>query len=75
MKNESVIEPVTAIHQLVSEAREGRNPRVIARLYSGLAQGGEAPALIERLDGAPPTPLSSPGLTRGSGESLPRACR
>ena len=27
----------------------------LARLYSGLARGGEAPALIERLDGAPPT--------------------
>jgi penicillin-binding protein 1C len=26
----------------------------IARLYSGIARGGEAPALIERLDGAPP---------------------
>ncbi len=26
----------------------------IARLYSGLARGGEAPALIERLDGASP---------------------
>jgi penicillin-binding protein 1C len=26
----------------------------IARLYAGLARGGEAPALIERLDGAPP---------------------
>ncbi len=27
----------------------------IARLYAGLARGGEAPALIERLDGAQPT--------------------
>jgi penicillin-binding protein 1C len=26
----------------------------LARLYAGLARGGEAPALIERLDGAPP---------------------
>jgi penicillin-binding protein 1C len=26
----------------------------IARLYAGLARGGEAPALYERLDGAPP---------------------
>ncbi len=26
----------------------------IARLYAGFARGGEAPALIERLDGAPP---------------------
>jgi penicillin-binding protein 1C len=25
----------------------------VARLYSGLARGGEAPALVERLDGAP----------------------
>jgi diadenosine tetraphosphate (Ap4A) HIT family hydrolase len=41
MKNESATEPVTAIHQLVSEAREGRNARVIARLYSGWALFGE----------------------------------
>ena len=41
MKNESVTEPVTAIHQLVSEAREGRCARVIARLYSGWALFGE----------------------------------
>jgi len=27
----------------------------LARLYAGLARGGEAPALVERLDGAPPT--------------------
>jgi penicillin-binding protein 1C len=27
----------------------------LARLYAGLARGGEAPALYERLDGAPPT--------------------
>ena len=26
----------------------------VARLYAGLARGGEAPALIERLDGAAP---------------------
>jgi penicillin-binding protein 1C len=26
----------------------------LARLYAGLARGGEAPALVERLDGAPP---------------------
>jgi penicillin-binding protein 1C len=38
----------------------------LARLYAGFARGGEAPALVERLDGS--TPVSSPGLTRGSGE-------
>jgi len=27
----------------------------LARLYAGIARGGEAPALIERLDGAPPS--------------------
>ena len=31
----------------------------LARLYAGLARGGEAPALIERLDGAPPTSARS----------------
>jgi diadenosine tetraphosphate (Ap4A) HIT family hydrolase len=41
MKNESPVEPVTAIHQLVSAAREGKDPRVIARLYSGWALFGE----------------------------------
>jgi penicillin-binding protein 1C len=32
----------------------GINLTDIARLYAGFARGGEAPALIERLDGAPP---------------------
>src|SRR5947207_10923186 len=41
MKNESVLEPETAIHRLVAAAREGREPRVIARLYSGWAVFGE----------------------------------
>lgn len=41
MKNDSASEPLTAIHQQVSEARAGRNPRVIARLYSGWAVFGE----------------------------------
>jgi diadenosine tetraphosphate (Ap4A) HIT family hydrolase len=34
-------EPLTRIHQQVSEARAGRNARVIARLYSGWAVFGE----------------------------------
>ena len=41
MKNESGIEPETAIHRMVAAAREGREPRVIARLYSGWALFGE----------------------------------
>jgi diadenosine tetraphosphate (Ap4A) HIT family hydrolase len=41
MKNDTASEPLTAIHQQVSEARAGRNPRVIARLYSGWAVFGE----------------------------------
>jgi diadenosine tetraphosphate (Ap4A) HIT family hydrolase len=41
MKSEPQPEPVTAIHEQVSAAREGRNPRVIARLYSGWAVFGE----------------------------------
>ncbi|HEV2287136.1 MAG TPA: hypothetical protein VGR80_13915 [Steroidobacteraceae bacterium] len=41
MKSDSVTEPTTAIHELVSAAREGREPRVIARLYSGWAVFGE----------------------------------
>jgi diadenosine tetraphosphate (Ap4A) HIT family hydrolase len=41
MKIENATEPLTAIHQQVTEAREGRNPRVIARLYSGWAVFGE----------------------------------
>lgn len=41
MKNEPGSEPDTAIHKLVAAAREGREPRVIARLYSGWALFGE----------------------------------
>jgi diadenosine tetraphosphate (Ap4A) HIT family hydrolase len=41
MKNELVVEPETAIHRMVAAAREGREPRVIARLYSGWALFGE----------------------------------
>ncbi|MGH8211541.1 MAG: HIT family protein [Steroidobacteraceae bacterium] len=41
MKNESRIEPETAIHTQVSAAREGRDPRVIARLFSGWAVFGQ----------------------------------
>ncbi len=41
MKNEMDIEPQTAIHRMVAAAREGREPRVIARLYSGWAFFGE----------------------------------
>jgi len=41
MKPDSPVEPLTAIHALVSAAREGREPRVIARLYSGWALFGE----------------------------------
>jgi diadenosine tetraphosphate (Ap4A) HIT family hydrolase len=41
MKNESVVEPETPIHRMVAAAREGREPRVIARLYSGWAVFGE----------------------------------
>jgi diadenosine tetraphosphate (Ap4A) HIT family hydrolase len=41
MKNESAIEPETEIHRLVAAARDGREPRVIARLYSGWALFGE----------------------------------
>ena len=35
------IEPETAIHTQVADAREGRDPRVICRLYSGWAVFGE----------------------------------
>src|SRR5262245_61746023 len=35
------IEPETAIHQMVSAARDGREPRVVARLYSGWVLFGE----------------------------------
>ena len=41
MKNDSTPEPLTAIHEQVNEARAGRNPRVIARFYSGWAVFGE----------------------------------
>jgi diadenosine tetraphosphate (Ap4A) HIT family hydrolase len=41
MKNELGIEPETEIHRLVAAARDGREPRVIARLYSGWALFGE----------------------------------
>ena len=41
MKNEPTSEPVTAIHTQVVAAREGRDPRVIARLFSGWAVFGE----------------------------------
>lgn len=41
MKPKSAAQPLTRIHQQVIEARAGRNPRVIARLYSGWAVFGE----------------------------------
>jgi len=41
MKNEGAAEPLTAIHLQVIAAREGRDPRVIARLFSGWAVFGE----------------------------------
>src|SRR5262244_3261620 len=41
MKKESSAEAETVIHKLVAAAREGREPRVIARLYSGWAVFGE----------------------------------
>ena len=41
VRNESRIEPETAIHAQVIAAREGRDPRVIARLFSGWAVFGE----------------------------------
>src|ERR1700758_5214523 len=41
MKNDAAAEPQTAIHLEVSAAREGRGPRVIARLFSGWAVFGE----------------------------------
>jgi diadenosine tetraphosphate (Ap4A) HIT family hydrolase len=41
MKSDSAAEPLTRIHSQVNEARAGRNPRVIARLYSGWAVFGE----------------------------------
>src|SRR5579872_693811 len=41
MKNDTGLEPETQIHRLVAAAREGREPRVIARMYSGWAVFGE----------------------------------
>lgn len=41
MKSGAGIEAETAIHAMVAAAREGREPRVIARLYSGWALFGE----------------------------------
>jgi diadenosine tetraphosphate (Ap4A) HIT family hydrolase len=41
MKNETAAETVTAIHAQVTAAREGRDARVIARLFSGWAVFGE----------------------------------
>jgi diadenosine tetraphosphate (Ap4A) HIT family hydrolase len=41
MKSETAAEPLTAIHSQVLAAREGREPRVIARLFSGWALFGE----------------------------------
>ena len=41
MKNENIAEPLTAIHEQVIAAREGRDARVIARLFSGWAVFGE----------------------------------
>jgi diadenosine tetraphosphate (Ap4A) HIT family hydrolase len=41
MRNDGTAEPLTRIHQQVNEARAGRNPRVVARLYSGWAVFGE----------------------------------
>ncbi len=41
MKNENRIEPETVIHTQVAAARDGRDPRVVARLFSGWAVFGE----------------------------------
>src|SRR5579872_3518343 len=41
MKTDPAHEPDTVIHRQVAAAREGREPRVIARLYSGWAVFGE----------------------------------
>ncbi|MDB6087864.1 MAG: hypothetical protein JWN85_648 [Gammaproteobacteria bacterium] len=41
MKSENRVEPETAIHVQVAAAREGRDPCVIARLFSGWAVFGE----------------------------------
>src|SRR5262252_1323542 len=40
-KNEVAAEPLTAIHAQVVAAREGRDPRVIARLFSGWVVFGQ----------------------------------
>jgi diadenosine tetraphosphate (Ap4A) HIT family hydrolase len=45
MKTDMDMEPETAIHRMVAAAREGREPRVIARLYSGWALFGEQQVL------------------------------
>jgi diadenosine tetraphosphate (Ap4A) HIT family hydrolase len=45
MKNDNGKEPETAIHRMVLAAREGRDPRVVARLYSGWAVLGEQQVL------------------------------
>ena len=41
MKNDNSAEALTAIHHQVIAAREGRDPRVIARLFTGWAVFGE----------------------------------
>src|SRR5581483_2796512 len=41
MRQDTPIDPETAIHAQVADAREGRDPRVICRLYSGWAVFGE----------------------------------
>jgi diadenosine tetraphosphate (Ap4A) HIT family hydrolase len=41
MKNDAAAEPLTAIHTQVIAAREGRDARVIARLFTGWAVFGE----------------------------------
>ncbi len=41
MKNEAEAEPLTAIHAQVIAAREGRDAKVVARLFSGWAVFGE----------------------------------
>jgi diadenosine tetraphosphate (Ap4A) HIT family hydrolase len=41
MKNEAAVETETVIHKLVASAREGREPRVAARLFSGWVLFGE----------------------------------
>ena len=41
MRTDNKIEPETVIHQWVAAAREGREPRVITRLYSGWVLFGQ----------------------------------